>query len=90
MMMTHETDALKQENADLIAILQEMRTTVRDAAQNGTAIHEVERAVWQQVLALGREVLGEFLALLGTGDLGESITLPDGRVCQRLDEGRLG
>jgi hypothetical protein len=86
MMMTHETDALKQENADLIAILQEMRTTVRDAAQNGTAIHEVERAVWQQVLALGREVLGEFLALLGTGDLGESITLPDGRVCQRLDD----
>jgi len=86
MMMTHETDALKQENADLIAILQEMRATVREAAQNGTAIHEVERAVWQQVLALGHKVLGEFLALLGTGDLGASITLPDGRVCQRLDD----
>jgi hypothetical protein len=86
MMMTHETDALKQENAGLIAILQEMRATVREAAQNGTAIHEVERAVWQQVLALGHKVLGEFLALLGTGDLGASITLPDGRVCQRLDD----
>jgi hypothetical protein len=86
MMMTHETDALKQENADLIAILQEMRTTVRDAARNGTAIHEVERAVWQQVLELGHTVLGEFLALLGNGDMGDSVTLPDGRVCQRLDD----
>jgi hypothetical protein len=86
MMMTRETDALKQENADLVAILLEMRTTVRQAAQNGTPIHEVERAVWQQVLKMGYTLLGEFLGLLGNGDLGESITLPDGRLCQRLDD----
>lgn len=86
MMMTRETDALKQENPDLVAILEEMRTTVREAAQNGTPIHEVERAVWQQVLKMGYTVVGEFLGLLGTGDLGESITLPDSRECQRLDD----
>jgi hypothetical protein len=86
MIMTRETDALKPENADLIAILQEMCTTVREAAHNGTAIHEVERAVWQQILKMGHTLLGEFLGLLGQGDMGESLTLPDGRVGQRLDD----
>jgi hypothetical protein len=86
MKMTHETDVLKKENTDLLAILGELKTVVHHAAANGTAIHEVERAVWQQVLQIGRTLLSEFLALLGSGDLGASITLPDGRVCQRLDE----
>jgi len=86
MKITHETEVLKGENADLLAILNEMCTFLRGAAQDGTAMHEVELAVWQQVLKLGYTLLGQFLALLGKGDLGESITLPDGRVCQRLDE----
>jgi hypothetical protein len=85
-MMTRETDAFKQENADLVSILQEMRTTVHQAAQDGTAIHEVEKALWRQVLAMGRALLGEFLGLQGTGDMGESITLPDGDVCKRLKD----
>lgn len=86
MKMTHETDVLKGENAELLSILKEMQIGLRDAAQNGTAIHEVERTVWHQVLKLGRTLLGEFLALLGSGDLGARITLPDGRECQRLDD----
>jgi hypothetical protein len=86
MKMTHETAVLKGENPELLAILTEMCTFLRGAAQDGTAMHEVELAVWQQVLKLGYTLLQQFLALLGTGDLGESITLPDGRVCQRLVE----
>ena len=86
MKMTYEAEVLKGENADLFAILQEMRAAVRDAAQQGTPIHEVERTVWQLILQMGRAALGQFLALLGTGDLGESIALPDGRVCPRLPE----
>jgi hypothetical protein len=86
MKMTHETDVLKGENADLVAILAELRTYLRGAAQDGTAVHEVELAVWQAVLAMGRTLFGQFLAVLGTGDLGESVTLPDDRVCQRLEE----
>jgi hypothetical protein len=84
-MMTHEMDVLKGENADLLAILKEMLGAVCDAAQKGVPIHEVERTVWQQVLRIGRATLERFLALLGTGDQGESIALPDGRVCQRLE-----
>jgi hypothetical protein len=86
MKMTHETEVLKGENADLLPILTEMCASVRRAAQEGTALHEVERAVWQQVLKLGYRLLGQFFALVGSGDLGESVTLPDGGVCQRLAE----
>jgi hypothetical protein len=86
MMMTHETDALKGKNADLLGLLGEMRTRVHEAAQNGTPVHEVERAVWKQVLRLGYLLLKEFFALLGTGDLGERVTLPEGRVCERLED----
>ena len=42
-------------------------------------LHEVERQVFRQLLALGRVVLEGFLANKGTGEKGERITLPDGR-----------
>jgi hypothetical protein len=84
MTMTHETDPLKKENADLLSILREMQTAIGEAAHAGTPLHEVERAVWQQVLHLGRTLLGQFLTLVGTGDLGDDLLLPDGRRSQRL------
>jgi hypothetical protein len=86
MKMTHETDVLKGENADLVSILKEMQVAVYEAAQKGTPIHEVEKAVWLLVLKMGHALFVQFLAYLGTGDQGESVTLPDGRVCQRLEE----
>ena len=86
MKMTHETDVLKPQHADLLAILAELQAFLGDAAQKGTALHEVEYTVWQQVLRLGRTLFGEFLTRLGTGDLGASITAPDGRTCQRLEQ----
>jgi hypothetical protein len=86
MKMTHETEVLKGENAELLGILKEMGAYLHGAAQNGVAAHEVELAVWQCVLELGHTLYDQFLKALGTGDLGESVTLPDGRVCQRLEE----
>jgi hypothetical protein len=59
---------------------------VRDAAAQGTAAHETERAIWQRVLALGHTALAQFFALQGTGDLGDTVTLPDGTNCERLPE----
>jgi len=38
MKMTHETDVLKAENPDLLALLQEMQHTVCEAAHQGTPI----------------------------------------------------
>lgn len=57
-----------------------------EAAREGTAIDIVEREIWTRVLNLGRDVLGQFIADQGDGDLGETFTMPDGRVLNRLDE----
>jgi hypothetical protein len=86
MSMAHETDVLKRENGDLLPILDELQQFLREQAHKGTPVHEVELAVWRRVLMLGREILGQFLAALGTGDMGPTVDLPDGRKCQRLEE----
>jgi hypothetical protein len=59
---------------------------VHQAAAQGTPAHEAERAIWQQVLAVGHAALAHFFALHGTGDQGPTVTLPDGTVAQRLDQ----
>lgn len=59
---------------------------IRDAAQEGTPAHEVERAIWARILTLGRAALGQFFTLLGTGDQGETLTRPDGNPWVRLPE----
>jgi hypothetical protein len=84
MKMPHETDVLKGKN--LLPLFEELKDQIAQAVQGGTALHKVEKVIWQQVLRIGREALGQFLALLGNGDLGETIELPDGRCCQRLDQ----
>jgi hypothetical protein len=83
MKMTQETDVLKDK--DLLAVFEDSKRCLVEGAQRGHAVHEVELAVWRQVLRIGREALAQFFALLGTGDQGETLTLPDGRLCQRLE-----
>lgn len=84
MKMAQETDVLKGEK--LLSVFEELRGRVHQAAAGGEPIHEVEKVIWQKVLRLGQEAMRQFLALLGTGDLGETVTLPDGRCCQRLEQ----
>jgi hypothetical protein len=86
MKMTQETDVLKGEKEDLLPLLQEMKDRVFQAAQDAEPVHQVEKWIWQQMLRIGRRALGQFFALQGTGDMGESITLPDGQCCQRLED----
>jgi hypothetical protein len=64
----------------------ELLAYVRTAATQGTAVHEVERGLWQRLLHLGRTTLGHFFTLQGTGDLGATLTLPDGHTCERLPQ----
>ncbi|MEK7995399.1 MAG: ISKra4 family transposase [Planctomycetota bacterium] len=58
---------------------------IREAASSGTAAHEVELGIWNQILAIGRQAFGTFLTLQGTGDLGASIRLADGREIMKLE-----
>jgi hypothetical protein len=64
----------------------QLLTYVRAAASQGTPVDEVERSLWQRLLHLGRTALGHFFDLQGTGDQGDTVTLPDGHTCQRLPQ----
>jgi hypothetical protein len=52
---------------------------------DGRPLHEVEGGLWDLVLQVGRRSLGAFLDRHGTGDLGETVTLPDGHEARRLE-----
>jgi hypothetical protein len=55
------------------------------ALAEGTPLHEVESSVWDWGLQLGRRSLAALFAACGSGDLGDSLTLPDGREVHRLE-----
>jgi hypothetical protein len=83
-MFAHETAS---DNPQLLHDLAgELLAYARTAATQGTAVHDVERGIWQRLLQLGRTTLGHFFALQGTGDLGETVTLPEGPTWERLSE----
>ena len=56
------------------------------ALSDGRPLHQVEGGLWDLALQLGHKSLDAFLATHGTGDLGETMTLPDGRRIERLSE----
>jgi hypothetical protein len=83
MSMPQETAVL---NPELRQALAQLHALIHQATQDGTALHEVERLIWQQVLRIGRQTLQQFLDLQGTGDQGDQVRLPDGRTLDRLPE----
>jgi hypothetical protein len=84
MKILHEIDALATEN--LAAVYDDLKDTVLRTVRENLPLHEVEKTVWQQLLRLGREALTQVFRLLGNGDRGETIELPDGHCCQRLEQ----
>ncbi len=46
-----------------------LATFVQQAVVAGNAAHEVEREVWKQVLAMGRQATGHFLQMQGDGNV---------------------
>ena len=83
MSIAHETDILKSEK--LTELLNELQAIIHDSAQRGVPVHEVERTVWREVLRIGRHCLGQFFALHGTGDVGETVAVED-QQWHRLEE----
>lgn len=66
--------------------VKQLTAHVEASVHQGTAVHEVEQAVWSRVLAMGRQAMGLFFGLSGDGDQGEEVELPGGRVVRRLAE----
>ncbi len=58
---------------------------VEQAYEGKQAVHELERSLFQGLLGLGHQLLGQFFALCGTGDAGAKVTLDDGREVKRLE-----
>src|SRR5215212_3440589 len=83
-MIAHHAEADKAH--DLQPLVTELLDHVHQAARQGTPAHEVEKALWGKVLALGHQALGLFFRLQGTGDLGETVELPDGQTARRLEQ----
>lgn len=52
----------------------------------GRPVHVVEESLWDVALQIGRRSLQTFFDAHGTGDVGATVTLPDGRAAQRLEE----
>jgi len=68
--------------------LEELQTYVSEAASRGEAMHVVEEHLWDFALQIGRLSLDSFVKQQGNGDVGETLTLPDGRTVARLEESR--
>ncbi|MFO1423580.1 MAG: ISKra4 family transposase [Candidatus Competibacteraceae bacterium] len=70
---------------DVAARLAELTGFVA-AAREGLPAHELERSLWHHLLRLGHDLQAAYFALAGDGDCGETLTLADGRVVQRLPD----
>jgi hypothetical protein len=72
--------------SDLAQMGTDLASFVQRAAADGLAAHELERGVWQRVLAMGRQATGHFFRMQGEGDVGETVEMPDGTQWKRLPE----
>ena len=93
-MLSHPAQLLKRDFRDSVewqvaearVQLGFLEQWLAESAKQGIAAHEVERGLFDGVLRIGRALFDAFLRLVGPGDLGESITLDNGRVVPRLEE----
>jgi hypothetical protein len=65
--------------------LNDLKAYVERAAREGIAAHEAEAGIWHRILQLGHHALGLLFRLVGPGDVGEGVVLPDGQAVRRLD-----
>lgn len=84
MNITQDHDILDKET--LLRRVAELADFVEQSFQEGMAIHKIELGVWDHVLQLGQDCLRLLFTMAGNGDMGETITLPNGKQCERLDE----
>ena len=78
-------NTLIEDNIALNQLLGEASRYVSDAARTGIAAHEVEKQVFDYVLKIGHQMLGSFFQLQGDGNLGTTLTLPDGQTLKRQE-----
>ena len=78
MILAQERTILKSQEQ-----FEQMLDFVRQAAQDGLPVDQLERSLWSRLLALGHAMLEGFVEAQGTGDLGPTIE-HEGRTLRRL------
>jgi hypothetical protein len=84
MNMTESLTVLKMEMIQ--TVVPQVIDLLSTALAEGRPVHQVEEGLWDMALQVGRRGLQAFFDAHKTGDLGETVTLPDGRPAQRLEE----
>jgi hypothetical protein len=83
MSIAHQLTVLKAEL--LQTLIPQVVEFLAAALDQGTPVHAVEQGLWDLALQMGRQALTTFFAAHGTGDQGETLTLPDGQEVRRLE-----
>jgi hypothetical protein len=83
MSMTQQTPPLKSDS--LHQQLDALVAFLDNALHQNAPLHCMEQTIWTQLLRLGHQLVALVLDQCGSGDLGESLTLPDGREVHRLE-----
>ena len=78
-MMDHKIEDAQNAQEELARLQQ----WVAQAAETGTAFHEVERHLFRKMLEIGGLLVRQFLTQTGPGDLGESVALEGVGVLRR-------
>jgi hypothetical protein len=66
--------------------LDDLHAFVINSARDGATFHDFGHGLWQRLLRLGHHAVGQFLDAQGTGDLGDTVTPPDGPELRRLEQ----
>ncbi len=70
----------------LQGLIPQLLDVLTRALHEGTSVHRVEGQLGDLALQLGRQALAAFFEAHGTGDLGPTLTLPDGQEVHRLEQ----
>jgi hypothetical protein len=69
----------------LATLVDDLSVFVRQAAQEGSSLDDLERGVFERLLDIGNAAVDLFLNSQGDGDLGDSVTTEEGTVLYRSD-----
>ena len=84
MSIAQEAEIRKRDHFE--GLEQSLADFVECSVKAGVTADVFERRAWERVLAIGFQTMEEFFQRQGTGDLGESVPLADGRIVDRLPE----
>lgn len=84
MSMAHSEREIK--GKQLVELAEELERSIRQAAREGEALYEVEKATFAYLLKIGHAAIEQLLMLQGDGDLGASILTAEGRRLERSVE----